>query len=75
MSDRKIDLNGKDAALIIREDGLVELNLKMREKTDKVKGDLTNGELFIVALHKLMKDPKWCDIVMNIDYPNCKIGL
>ena len=65
---RSITLDGKDCALVIRENGLVEVNIKMRQMGDKI--DLISGELFVVALNTLMKDQRWVNMVMNVDYAN-----
>ena len=63
-----IELSGRDCAIVMREDGLVEMAMKTRAK--EAKYDLTDGELFMVALNSLMKDRRWVDMVMNVDYPN-----
>ncbi len=70
--NRNITLTGKDCALVIREGGLVEVNIKMRKMGDKI--DLESGELFIVALNTLMKDKRWVNMVMNVDYANLSMN-
>ena len=63
-----IALNGRDCAIVMREDGLVEMMMKVRGPNEKY--DLTDGELFMIAVNSLMKDKGWVDMVMNVDYPN-----
>ena len=69
---RNVQLTGKDCALVLRENGLVEINLKMRKMNDKI--DLEPGELFLVALNTLMKDKRWVNMVMNVDYANLSMN-
>ena len=60
----KLELDGRDTALVFKEDGKLEVHLsKLDEVTDA--SAVTNQEILTVALAELLKDPKFVGCVVE----------